>query len=155
MLGKAGSTLSPVYIALIVVALSIQILLLTSLPNAFYDRLKHRYRLRVSPNASKVLTDTKRIIFIDEVVYECDTNLPIRLLFILNAMPLLNKNEDLGHMRFASGKAIDLCEKLIAMDSKETIYKEGGEVETKRADNSVDSEPDEEDSPGKNNHSLG
>jgi len=51
--------------------------------------------LRVSPNVNKVQSDTKRIKFVDEVVYECDTNLPIRLLFILNSMPLLKENYDL------------------------------------------------------------
>jgi hypothetical protein len=50
MLGKAGNSLSPVYGALLAVAIVADILLLTSLPNAFYDKLKHKYRLRVSPN---------------------------------------------------------------------------------------------------------
>jgi len=93
MLGRA-KTLSPVYISLIVVALLTQIMLLTSLPNAFYDKLKHKYRLRVSPNSDKMQSDNmnKRVKVVDEVVYECDTNLPIRLLFILNSMPLLKEN---------------------------------------------------------------
>lgn len=93
MLGKAGSTLSPVSISIIAVALITNILLLSSWPNAFYDKLKHKYRLRVSPNQSKVVTDTKQIKLVDEQVYECDTNLPIRLLFILNSMPLLGQAE--------------------------------------------------------------
>lgn len=148
MLGKAGSTLSPVSISIIAVALSTNILLLSSWPNAFYDRLKHKYRLRVSPNQSKVVTDTKQIKLVDEQVYECDTNLPIRLLFILNSMPLLGQAEQNAEgMRFASGKAIDLCEKLISMADKETEFKEGGEVEIKKADVSVESEPEGEDSP--------
>ena len=110
------------------------------LPNTIYERLKHKYMLRVSPNR-KLVSDTKRVKFIDEVVYECDTNLPIRLLFILKSMPLLKqpeKEEDLALMRFASGKAEDLCDKLIEIDERD--QKEGGEVEDKSADSGVVSE---------------
>jgi hypothetical protein len=120
ILGKAGHTLSPVYIALIAVAIVVQVLLLMPIPNAIYEKLKHKYMLRVSPN-KRVVSDTKRIKYIDEVVYECDTNLPIRLLFILNSIPLL-KNLDAGElseMKFASGRAVDLCDKLIEIDRRE------------------------------------
>jgi len=66
--------------------------------------------LRVSPNVPKVKSDTKQIKYVDEVVYECDTNMPIRFLFILNAMPLLkNSNEEIEGVKFASGDAEDLC----------------------------------------------
>lgn len=93
------------------------VLLLTSLPNAFYEKLKHRYRLRVSPQIAQVRSDTKQIKFVDEVVYECDTNLPIRLLFILNSMPLLKGGEDeIAEIKFASGRAQDLCDKLMEID---------------------------------------
>ena len=53
MLGRAKK-ISPTYIALITVAVITIVLLLTSLPNAFYNKLKHKYRLRVSPNADKL-----------------------------------------------------------------------------------------------------
>ena len=66
--------------------------------------------LRVSPNLPKVRSDSKQIKLVDEVVYECDTNMPIRLLFILNSMPLLkNTKEEIESVKFASGDAEDLC----------------------------------------------
>jgi len=126
LLGTAGNTLSsPVYIGFVPIALVSNTLLLTSLPNAFYHKLKHQYRLRVQPNIQQVRSDTKQLKYVDEVVYECDTNLPIRLLFILNAMPLLKgSDDDITQMKFASGLAEDLCDKLMAMDSKD--QHEGG-----------------------------
>jgi len=137
MLGRARS-LSPVYISLVIVALLTQVMLLTSLPNAFYNKLKHKYRLRVSPNQDKMQSDNlnKRVKLVDEVVYECDTNLPIRMLFILNAMPLLKENQDTdsASMRFASGHPIDLCHKLLELDKKSgkgEMYEGGGAVEDK------------------------
>jgi hypothetical protein len=88
------------------------------------------------------MSDTKQIKFVDEVVYECDTNLPIRLLFILNSMPLLKgSDEEIQEIKFASGRPIDLCDKLIEIDRKD--QKEGGEVEEKNVDISVSSEPEE------------
>jgi hypothetical protein len=110
MLGQAGNSLTAVSVALLAVSEVTVVLLLTALPNSFYSRLKHKYRLRVSPHV-QVQSDAKRVKFIDEVVYECDTNLPIRLLFILNSMPLL-KPESLDSVRFASGRASELCAKL-------------------------------------------
>lgn len=53
MLGRAGDSLTPVYIALIAISSVVELLLLAPLPNAFYDKLKHKYRLRVSPNLAK------------------------------------------------------------------------------------------------------
>ena len=45
-----------------------------------------------------------------EQVFEADTNLPIRLLFILNAIPLLNAKETkLNELEFASGTADSLA----------------------------------------------
>ncbi len=111
--------------SLIAVSAVTVVLLLTALPNSFYSKLKHKYRLRVSPNVH-MQSDTKRVKLVDEVVYECDTNLPIRLLFILNSMPLLN-TDNLDAVRFASGRAADLCAKL--MDLKQEQF-EGGEDES-------------------------
>lgn len=60
------------------------------------------------------------------MVYECDTNLPIRLLFILNSLPLLNGNS-LESVRFASGSPTDLCAKLYELQQEQL---EGGEDES-------------------------
>ena len=84
--------------------------------------------LRVSPNLAKVRSDTKQVKYIDEVVYECDTNMPIRLLFILNSMPLLkNSSNQIESVKFASGDAEDLCQKLLDLQDKQ--QKEGGSLE--------------------------
>ena len=68
----------------------------------------------MSPN-KKVISDRKVIKYVDEVVYECDTNLPIRLLFILNSMPLLKETEKLDEVKFACGDPIHLCDKLLQL----------------------------------------
>lgn len=76
----------------------------------------------------KVRSDSKQIKLVDEVVYECDTNMPIRLLFILNSMPLLkNTKEEIESVKFASGDAEDLCLKLLDLQEKQ--QKEGGSPE--------------------------
>ena len=61
-------------------------------------------------------------------MFEADTNLPIRLLFILNAIPLLNAKETkLKELEFASGTADSLAKKLYELNNNE--QKEGGSSE--------------------------
>lgn len=63
-----------------------------------------------------------------EQVFEADTNLPIRLLFILNAIPLLNAKETkLKELEFASGTAESLAKKLFELNFGD--QKEGGSSE--------------------------
>jgi hypothetical protein len=51
-------------------------------------------------------------------------------------MPLLKgSDEEIGEMKFASGRPIDLCDKLLEIDKKD--QKEGGEIEEKKVDISV------------------
>jgi hypothetical protein len=58
-------------------------------------------------------------------------------------MPLLKgSDEEISEMKFASGRPIDLCDKLIEIDKKD--HNEGGEIENKKVDTSVESEPEEE-----------
>ena len=106
-------------IALAGIAVCFQVLVMLPLPNVAYSSLKHVYRLKVGPNQLKARSDTtmrKRVKMVDEAVYECDTNLPIRLLFILNSMPLLSAKTPLNELKFASGKPRDLAEKLLQLD---------------------------------------
>ncbi len=58
-------------------------------------------------------------------------------------MPLLKGNENVSSMRFASGQAVDLCDKLIELEKLNDFeQREGGEVESKQPDNN--SEIDEQ-----------
>ena len=76
----------------------------------FYDKLRHKYALIVKKDEA-VTDDTA----VDdgrpsEKIYDADTNLPIRLLFILNATPLLYaKNAQLDELEYASGTAESLA----------------------------------------------
>jgi hypothetical protein len=147
LLGRANSNLTPVNIALIIVSVITIQLIMIPLPSVVYQRLKHKYMLRVSPNIPNVRSDTKQVKYVDEVVYECDTNMPIRLLFILNAMPLLkNTVEEVESVRFASGDAADLLAKLVELDKKQQM--EGGSPEETPFESKNDEDVDQSDEVG-------
>ena len=68
-------------------------LLYLPLPSWTYDRLRHTYQLVI--RKEEAIADDQDIDekTPEEVVFEADTNLPIRMLFILNAIPLLKAKE--------------------------------------------------------------
>ena len=97
------------------------------LPSWFYNKLRHSYQLIVT-NEGGGADDAPMDDQPMEQVFEADTNLPIRLLFILNAIPLLNAKETkLKELEFASGTADSLAKKLYELNNNE--QKEGGSSE--------------------------
>jgi len=96
-------------------------LLLIPLPSFFYNKLRHSYQLvvRRSKDAeSDLVTDDAPLdtALNKELVFEVDTNLPIRLLFILNAMPLLNaKEKQIQELAYAYGSPDTLADKLMEL----------------------------------------
>ena len=53
----------------------------------------------------------------DEMVFQADTNLPIKLLFVLNAVSLLTaKEKDISELEYASGTASSLAKKIFVLN---------------------------------------
>jgi len=103
------------------------------IPSWFYNRLRHSYQLIVK-NEGGEADDEPVDDRPQENVFVGDTNLPIRLLFILNSIPLLNaKEKRLKELEFADGSADALAKKLYDLQDHETKDQfEGGSAEEKR-----------------------
>ena len=112
------------------------------MPGWIYEKLRHKYQLVIRKD--EMVTDdyTGEDKLPDEVVFEADTNLPIRMLFILNAIPLLNAKEtSLEELEYASGTSDSLAKKIFELNGGKIEKKEDKvleKTEKKKEDNELE-----------------